>query len=85
MRLRDRWVDGDKQERVKDAPPVRFGEVFANGLCEGCQGSHEPGGEFSDVQVARPGDAWTACRNLAERVSRTNEAGTSGAAVSPAA
>jgi len=49
-------VSGDQQEGVKDPPPVRFGEVLAHGVREGCQGGHELGREVIRIQVERRSD-----------------------------
>jgi serine phosphatase RsbU (regulator of sigma subunit) len=55
-RRRRRGMSGDQQEGVKDAPPVRFGEVPAHRLRERRQGGHELGGEVLGVQLERRGD-----------------------------
>jgi serine phosphatase RsbU (regulator of sigma subunit) len=55
-RRRRRGMSGDQQEGVKDAPPVRFGEVPAHRLRERRQGGHKLGGEVLGVQLERRGD-----------------------------
>jgi hypothetical protein len=49
-------MSGDQQQSVKDAPPVRFGEVLAQRAGERGQGGHELGGEVIRIQLERGGD-----------------------------
>ena len=51
-----RGMSGDQQESVKDAPPVRFGEVLAHRLRECRQGGHQLGREVIGVQPERRRD-----------------------------
>jgi hypothetical protein len=49
-------MNGDQQESVEDAPPVRFGQIFARRVRECRQGGHELGREVVCIQVERRGD-----------------------------
>ncbi len=77
-------MSGDEEQGVKHPPPVRLGEIRAEGVREHRQRGHELAGELFGIQLSRRAISCTAWRNLPVRPSRTSEAGTSGGGAVPA-